>query len=236
MPATLVYAIHGFLGRASDWVEVEKILPNVSFVAEELFSKNQRLDYFLTRVKSFESFQGKKIFLGYSLGGRLGLQLLKKTPDIFDHYCFLSTNPGLPSQALEERKNRIIQDKNWSVKISKENWYLFLQEWNSQPLLQGANAAPQRDIKNYDLQKLQEAQLWWSLGKQEDFSETIRIHKEKITWAVGDRDKRYCAIAEDMKNKKILLDYKKLSSGHRIWLDNPSAVASIIDHIVSTNF
>ena len=57
------------------------------------------------------------------------------------------------------------------------------------------------------------------------------MNNNKITWVVGDRDPKYCEIAEQMKNKKILSGFKKISAGHRIWLDNPSAVVEITNLI-----
>ena len=236
MSNVLIYAIHGFLGNSSDWTSIKNGLKNdfknINFVAEKLFSKEHQLDYFLKRVSSFSLFQGKKIFLGYSLGGRLGLQLLKKNPELFDHYIFLSTNPGLPSLACEDRKNRILSDQKWSEKINQENWQQLLQEWNSQQVFKGSDIEPARELKDYDLSKLKESLMKWSLGVQEDFSDLIQMNNYKITWVVGDRDEKYCDIAENMQNKKILLDYKKISSGHRIWLDNPGAVVEMIKQVI----
>lgn len=228
MSADLVYAIHGFLGRSSDWDEIKKSLPEVKFIAEELFSKKE-----LIGTDFITTFSGRKIFLGYSLGGRLGLNILKKSPSLFDHYILLSTNPGLPDNDIEIRKNRIISDEIWSQKMTQQNWDNFLKEWNAQAVFQRSSAEPVRDFNQYDLQKLKEGIIRWSLGKQEDFSETIRKSSHKITWMVGDRDQKYCEIAEQMKNKKILSGYERISSGHRIWLDNPNAVVKIINQISS---
>lgn len=239
MQSSLVYALHGFLGKSTDWDfiknELQNIQPGVNFIAEDLFAKKSAGDFFInffikneTFNFDFDSYQGKKIFLGYSLGGRLGLQILKKSPQLFDQYIFLSTNPGLPTTATEERKNRILNDQMWSEKINLENWDNFLQEWNSQVVFQDSKQDPWRDVNNYDLQKLKEGIVNWSLGNQDDFSDILKLNNKKITWVVGDRDKKYCQIAQQMQNKKIFLSYKQVSAGHRIWLDNPMAVVEIL--------
>lgn len=223
MSADLIYAVHGFLGCSSDWDTVKKSLPGCNFIAEDLFSKEPEKG-----IGSFQKITGKKIFLGYSLGGRLGLAMLKENPDLFDHYIFLSTNPGFSSTNLELREKRIQADKIWSDKINQNNWSNFLKEWNAQSVFQGSASEPKRDVERYDLQKLKESIVKRSLGIQEDFSDSIQMNNNKITWLVGDRDEKYCAIAEKMKNKKIILGYERISSGHRIWLDNPSAVVEVI--------
>ena len=90
MSATLVYAIHGFLGEASDWSRIKAGLEknsegSVNFISEDLFGKdeiglldfNKQTDSIIKKIKSFDRFNGKKILLGYSLGGRIGLHILK---------------------------------------------------------------------------------------------------------------------------------------------------------------
>ena len=223
MSAQLIYAIHGFLGRSSDWDFLKNAFLEINVVTAELFSSVPATD-----TESFRKLDCKKIFLGYSLGGRLGLKILKNSPDLFDHYIFLSTNAGLPAQDKSGRQKRLVSDQKWSDKIYPENWAEFLKEWNAQAVFEGSGKEPERTIGNYDLQKLKTGLTVWSLAEQEDFSEIIKLHKDKITWVVGNRDKKYCELAEQMKKKEILSGYEKISSGHRIWLDNTEALIALI--------
>lgn len=231
MSKTLVYALHGFLGQASDWDAIRNSLTDVDFVVENLFSPLVDTDIF-KRVHSFKSLPDKKIFLGYSLGGRLGLQILNKTSDAFDHYVFLSTNPGLPNHSTDERQKRLQSDKNWTEKITSDNWNTFLKEWNSQSVFEGSTQEPQRNIQDFDLNKLRLALTDWSLGLQMDFSELIRNHRHKVTWVVGERDIKYVQLAENLKKKECLNNYLKVRSGHRIGLDNADSVVSILREII----
>jgi 2-succinyl-6-hydroxy-2,4-cyclohexadiene-1-carboxylate synthase len=243
MSATLVYAIHGFLGEASDWSQIKAGIENnsegsVNFITENLFGKdetgildfNKQADSIIKKIKSLGRFNAKKILLGYSLGGRIGLHILKQNTELFDHYVFLSTNPGLKSP--DERKKRILHDQSWSEKISLENWDSFINEWNSQSVFAGSSDEAKRDPSRFDLLKLKESMLKWSLGQQTDFSDTIHMFNYKITWMVGDRDEKYCEIAESLKKNSIIKDYIKASSGHRIWLDNPQAVVDAVSKLI----
>lgn len=241
MSATLVYAIHGFLGESSDWSLIKegiskKYKGNLNFITEDLFAKDQQgildfgkqADSIIKKIKSFDGFAGKKILVGYSLGGRIALHILQQSPELFDHFIFLSTNPGLKTEAENERKNRILHDQKWSEKISEENWDEFLKEWNSQSVFAGSASEPTRDLQNYDLLKLKESMVKWSLGKQTDFSDVLQMFNYKVSWVVGDRDAKYCEIADSLKAKNSINNYIKVSAGHRVWLDNPQAVVDII--------
>lgn len=245
MSATLVYAIHGFLGESSDWSLIKegiskKYSGNLNFISEDLFAKdqqgildfNKQADSIIKKIKSFDRFGGKKILVGYSLGGRIALHILQQNPELFDHYVFLSTNPGMKNEAENERKNRILHDQKWSEKISHENWDEFLKEWNAQSVFAGSAAEPERNLQNYDLLKLKESMVKWSLGKQTDFSDTLQMFNYKVTWVVGDRDAKYCEIADDLKHKNSIKNYIKVSAGHRVWLDNPTAVAEVISKLI----
>ena len=225
MQKPLVYAVHGFFGVAADWDRVSADLPGYEFIGEELFSHkphNGTGNLISTLAKT----DRKKIFLGYSLGGRLGLRMLKSNPGQFDHYIFLSTHPGLTDQL--SREQRIDSDEQWAAKINHENWQTLLKAWNAQAVFEGSGPEPVRNVSDYDLAKLRRALMEWSLGRQDDYSELIREHRQKLTWAVGDRDLKFCKIADDLKNKKILSDFERIPSGHRIWLDQPKAIVELI--------
>lgn len=233
----LVFALHGFLGQATDWDAVRAYLPeNTAFVAEDLFGRDSRRPADFTaqtlrlveQLRALNAGYGRKIFLGYSLGGRLGLHLLDHAPELFDHYIFLSTNPGLPGASAAERQSRLQSDTDWSAKIKNESWSDFLREWNAQPVFEGSAAEPARDAAAYDLEKLRQSLVLWSLGLQQDFSETIRAHRDRVTWAVGERDLKYVRLAEGMKENGIIENFVSTPSGHRIWADAPAAVAELI--------
>ncbi|MBC7421564.1 MAG: alpha/beta fold hydrolase [Bdellovibrio sp.] len=240
MSQGLVYALHGFLGQASDWNEVRKPLEDrgLQFHAENLFGPDSLVvTDFLTYVKELANkisqlpASAKKVFVGYSLGGRLGLHLMEHHPTLFDHYVFLSTNPGLDDSATNYRRVRISNDREWAAQITPDEWTEFNQRWNDQKVFEGSAQEPERNAADFDLAKLRKSLLEWSLGKQKDLSAVIKSNQDKLTWVVGDRDLKFAQIAVDLKQKKILLNYKRISSSHRIWLDNPSAISELLQNL-----
>lgn len=239
MSENLIYALHGFLGQGSDWNLIKKNVQkqiHVEFVTENLFSPDsQSIEEFEEYIEEMSENideqiedQEKKVFVGYSLGGRLGLHLLQHNPEQFDHYIFLSTNPGLSENEMADKNKRLMTDMKWASQINEQNWFTFLKEWNGQTVFENSKAEPERHQADYDMNKLKRSLVMWSVSQQDDFRDLIKEFQEKITWVVGDKDIKYLNLAEDMKKKKILLDYKRISSGHRIWLDQPDEVSMLL--------
>ncbi|MGZ3691478.1 MAG: hypothetical protein ACXVAX_08240, partial [Pseudobdellovibrio sp.] len=180
------------------------------------------------KMESNETLSGSGIFLGYSFGGRLGLRHLAEHGDVFDRYIFVSTNPGLKDDDQTGRNQRLLNDQQWAEKITKENWHNFIREWNTQGVFAGSKQEPVRNVEDYDLEKLRNYLLNYSLAQQPDFEDLIKKFRDKITWIVGSEDKKYIEIAENLKSKGCLTDFKKITAGHRVHLDNTQALAAFL--------
>ena len=235
MQQNLIFAVHGFLGEGHDWFSCEKHL-QTNWVKPSLFSQvSPTIDnfeiYISTLVQSHSFSNGnqlKKVFVGYSLGGRLGLHLLKNQSHLFDHFIFVSTNPGLSDE--KDKVKRLESDAQWAKVLDNDTWDSFLKLWNSQDVFDQHGLQPSRYEKDFDKKKLSGSFKNWSLGLQADFRELIKAHSQKITWVVGTKDSKFLAIAEDMKQKKILLDYSRINSGHRVLFENPNELSKLIQN------
>lgn len=161
--------------------------------------------------------------------GRIGLHFLKNNPNLFDQFIFISTHPGLTHQ--EEKKQRKGNDLIWADKIQNLDWQQFLTEWNQQPVFNNDVIEPKRNQAEYSIESLSAAFTNLSLSQQEDFQELIQLYQNKITWIVGSQDSKFLNLAEDMKQKKILLDYKRIFSGHRILFENPIELAKLLAQV-----
>lgn len=238
MQKTLIFALHGFLGSSEDWLKIKKQCPKYEWITPNLFSDDRM------NLSSFESvtfsiidtyektieLYSKRIFIGYSLGGRIGLHLLKHKPNLFDHYIFLSTHPGLTEP--DEIEQRQLNDQHWIEKLKKLYWEDFLKEWNSQQVFAGDINEPVRNSEDYISKKLIQSLDGLSLARQKNMRPCIQKFQSKITWFVGEKDKKFSDLAEKMKQKKILLDYKRIPSGHRILLENSTDFFQMLDRLV----
>ena len=247
MQRGLVFALHGFLGQGSDWKQVKKECANVQgtsanqldWITPNLFETESdgilSYDQFCeSLIKTYQAQLEKsshRIFIGYSLGGRLGLHLLKHHAQNFDHFIFVSTHPGLASES--EKELRKASDTNLSQQITEGNWDQFLQRWNGQPVLAGEFGNPNRLQKDFNLAALRASLQIWSLGEQQDLRELIQNHQQKITWVVGQKDSKFLNLAEELLQKKILLNVSRIFSGHRVLFENPKELASVLLHQLS---
>lgn len=231
MSEVLVYALHGFLGSGHDWQGVQKLLPAaLQFKAESFFAPG------FTQFNFRSEIAQRKIFIGYSLGGRLGLKILSQTPGEFNHYIFVSTHPGLEENDQEGRKARAAHDLSWSERISEEGWDSFLQDWNAQDVFKGSHSNLYRPRHDYDLRLLKQSLIGDSLAQQPDHRNLIQKNQNRISWVVGLHDKKFKKIAEDMQQAGILRTVTGVESGHRVLIDNPRALAQVIESVLPARF
>ncbi|AZZ35663.1 hypothetical protein CIK05_02230 [Bdellovibrio sp. qaytius] len=234
-----ILALHGFLGRGRDWAKIQTLTPRHQWITPELFHPSSPIgdidlasfNVLADRIISFIPQNTQPIFVGYSLGARVGLYLLERHPDRFKKFIFLSAHPGLSSDA--DKQLRRLNDLEWKEKLATLSWADFWNEWNSQAVFKRDNDRElMRDARDVDPKKLALGLTALSLASQENKDAVLAQHADKVIWAVGDQDQKFTSFAEDLKRKKILPGYERIfNSGHRVLFDQPSAVADLIDSI-----
>ncbi len=248
MEVVHVLALHGFLGQAQDWQLVQKTTqeqlqklpqhdglqlnwwtPNFFSNAENEWDLSSLDNLSEQLLQATKKIPGRKIFAGYSLGGRMGLHLMEKASEEFEHFLFLSTHPGLQSEA--EKKVRLQQDESWAQSIQKDSWYNFIQKWNQQSVFENKESDPRKE-SDFSKIALAAGMRNLSLAKQKNFNEEIKRFKHKITWAVGQRDTKFLNLANELVADKILDEKKELDAGHRVLLDSPSQVGDLILKVI----
>lgn len=125
--------LHGFLGTGEDW---EEMLPffNTRYhcIAYDLPDEN-----IVAAVKcEVEKISPKPVLIGYSMGGRIALQLQEHAAAV----VALSANPGLTSE--EEKEARRKNDEVWAQKIQNLPWREFLNEWYGQSIFSSLHGKP----------------------------------------------------------------------------------------------
>ncbi len=245
----LVCCFHGFLGRPSDYdflknqmtlsADIEWFIPDLFDWGSqhnwphlnnygEVF--NQTLQ---AQFPNSQNLFNKKIFVGYSMGGRLGLHLLRyqmeqihnKLDFCFDAFIFISTGTGLVED--QDKISRIKDDKKWAQIFLEKPWEEALKLWNHQGVLQNSQE-PMRLEKNYNKINLGQSFEVWGLAQQNSMVQVINHSKIPMLWLVGERDLKYQGIYTFLHDGPNLKKIKIPNSGHRVIFDEPLTVLQII--------
>lgn len=237
-----LYALHGFLGRPSDWgflytKNVEKIykihlvdyLKNKSLLPlDELqFWGNQFWRHYSSAAENEKGIN----LLGYSLGGRLALQAFQAKPGQVKNIILISSGLGrFTTEFAESFEKRIENDLRWSQRFLNENWSDVLQAWNSQTIFQHS-PEPQREEFNYDRQTLADALRWWSQAYMHTDDQMLRMYREKIILISGENDLKYTKMYSQVSKDFGIEHHIVAEAGHRLIFSHPHKVNEILEMI-----
>lgn len=189
-----LYALHGFLGRPQDWniVEAEGAIDavvrcDVLKIAPP--SEHVGLSQWAAHFNRSLPQNKRRILMGYSLGGRLGLHALLDNPALWDGAVLISTHPGLKN--MSERTKRLDDDFIWARHFEAEPWETLLTSWNSRGVFAKRPSPFIRQELHYSRDDLADMLRYWSLGHQEDLSTQIAQLPMPILWIVGEEDQAY---------------------------------------------
>jgi pimeloyl-ACP methyl ester carboxylesterase len=153
--------------------------------------------------------------MGYSMGGRLALELFEAEPDLWHEVWLLSTHLGL--QSAEEARLRRESDQNWSDLFLSSAWPEVLTDWNNQSVFR---SDPDRTPLETDFAKdrLQWALTEKSLGRQpliQDRKHTLR--DPRLRFFVGEGDTKFRRLYESWLCDGIISGFSVVpGAGHRL--------------------
>jgi len=239
-------ALHGFLGRASDWDGLAARLPGVDVRAVDLWHLlADSADWRSATKKASELFFGEvakvadsetsgaassAIFVvGYSLGARLALGSLNASLDSrIRGCCFVSCNPGLPDHDVAGREARRASDARWASRIADEPEGAFWAAWDAQPVFDGSASAPRGPLPA-PRQVLARVLTACSLAGQPDLRPQLRAWPGSVLWVTGARDVRFSAIAQELHEARVPAEFAACpTAGHRVPWDDPDWFAEAL--------
>jgi len=182
---------------------------------------------------------GKRILVGYSLGGRLALHaLLAGGGTMWDAAVVVSAHPGLLTD--DERTARREADALWAARALQGDWRDFLRDWEAQPILQGAYsptiAMPDRGTLSARRNEVARSFLCWSLGAQTPLWERLGEIACPVLWVAGEQDGKFRTLAERAVEK---LPNAQLwiapGAGHRVPWDSAREFAVRVTGFITGN-
>ena len=169
--------------------------------------------------------------VGYSMGGRLALDLLLRYPHLFTKAVIVSASPGLRTNS--EQIDRQKHDENIARKIER-NFESFIEAWYDQPLFSTLKHHPifkevESKRKINDPRNLALALRVLGTGKQPSLWETLSHNNVTVKFFAGEKDERYVEIGRQMVKLCPCSDLEIFPHcGHTLQLENKEL---FLDHL-----
>ncbi|HUP60366.1 MAG TPA: alpha/beta fold hydrolase [Thermoanaerobaculia bacterium] len=171
----MIRTLSGFLGLATDW----NFLPWPHKEVEDRQSCLSR-----GGQAGLPVLHTRDVLLGYSMGGRLALQLLER--ERFAKAIIISAALNAPD---EQRRQR---DEEWARRFESEDWTTLMRDWNAQPVF-GGHPIIRRE-EDYDRAKL--ARQLRENSPAVLPPPRLEAIDTPILWIAGERDAKYVDIAK----------------------------------------
>lgn len=228
--------VHGFTQTAVSWRPVaERLAPRFELVAPELpghgAAAGVRLG-FRAAAAALGDAGGQATYVGYSMGGRLCLQLALERPELVRELVLVGASPGLEDPA--ERAARRSADEALAAAIEREGTDVFLERWLARPLF--ATLRPSPDDLAARQQNppdgLAAALRALGTGAQEPLWDGLGRLAMPVLLVAGKGDTKFAALAHRMRaaigpNARVAL---VPGAGHAAHLEQPDAFSALLAH------
>lgn len=199
----MIHVIPGFLGSAEDFASLEN--SHIHDLKEET-------------PESIAALVGPSdTLLGYSLGGRVALEVAERLKYNFHSLILLAAHPGgLSPEEIQGR--RAWEDEVLNrLEAPAEDFLLW---WNGLEVFRGDSPLKPRDLSGW-----KEIFKRYRLSEQRDFRGAMTEHKDKIIYVYGSEDQKYAGIAQKLSHLGIRT--KVISGGHRLF-QNTEEIKAIL--------
>jgi 2-succinyl-6-hydroxy-2,4-cyclohexadiene-1-carboxylate synthase len=234
-----VVLLHGFSGTRRAWDGVVALLDPERYRPLTLDlpghgeqAEAQRPIDFATSVSSVLAAAPERFTLcGYSLGGRVALQVALAAPERVRRLVLVSTSAGIEDPA--ERAARRAADDQLARELEDAPFEQFIERWRAQPLF--AQEPPEVSLKAREDQgrnrpyELAAALRGLGAGAMESLWSRLGELTMPVAIVVGERDAKYRQLG--LRMVELLGDGELvvLAGGHGLPLENPSGLASVLE-------
>ena len=241
MEKTLVL-IHGFLGSSQDFSQIQKDLSSSHRVIA--LDLPLDLEHFSLKNISKSIYQKltslhvqKAIFVGYSMGGRIALELYRNHPEMFEKLVLISASPGIRNE--KDRESRLLSDLNWA-EVLQADVCAFLEKWYAQDLFKSFRehagfASHLRIRKNHVSLKHAQMLVEASPATNLDHFDLLGQIQIPVLVLLGEYDLKYQNLWSNLVANLPHIKLKTIShAGHVVHLENSNATANAINNFINS--
>jgi len=194
--------VHGFTQTLRSWDEIASLMANrFEVVRMDLpghgGSGRARMSFSDT-VEAIGEAGGQGVYVGYSMGGRLSLQLALEHPNLVEALVLIGASPGIPDHG--ERAARRRADERLAAELERMGTRAFVERWMSQKMfatLRPTEADLQARLANTPT-GLANALRYLGTGVQEPLWERLVDLKMPVLMMIGDHDSKFSLVADRM--------------------------------------
>lgn len=184
---------------------------------------------FAQTAESLVAEGGRGIYVGYSMGGRLGLQIALSHPELVAGLVLISCSAGIPT--APERQARIEADEKLARRAEVQGVEAFMAYWVKLPLFAGLSvesADPGGRAAHYSPKRLAHQLRGLGQGAQEPLWDRLGELTCPVMILTGEADQRYQAIGDQMAEAIPRSQRLVLVGGHSLALERPADVARAV--------
>lgn len=247
IPLPLVL-LHGFTGDATTWSDlIPHLDPHRPTCAIDLVGHGQSdapddpraysMDAAVASVLAAASAAGigRAHWLGYSMGGRVALNLALAAPERVASLLLIGASPGIDDPAA--RAARAAEDAALADFIETAGLEAFVERWMAQPFFasQARLVGPER-LARARAQRLRNHPLALALtlrgmgtGTMEPLGERLREIHAPVLIVAGEADAKFRAIAEAMRTRLPRAEvHITPSAGHAVQVEAPEDLGAAV--------
>lgn len=173
---------------------------------------------------------GEATYLGYSMGGRICLQLALSRPDLVRRLVLVGASPGIADPG--DRHRRRAGDEALAERIGQLGVPEFIAEWLDQALFAGLDAATACLNARLDntVDGLQSSLRLAGTGSQPSLWDELDELEMPVLLVTGTGDEKFSAVARDMaarigpNARHVLVP----NAGHTAHLENPDGFLTLV--------
>lgn len=240
-----VLLLHGFLGDAAEWDQIVALFPELHALRLTLPGHgdvacpdgnvvDQLCDALASELAARSTIPCA--ILGYSLGGRIALQLALRYPELVSLLIVEAANPGIEDPV--ERQERERADDTMAARLEQDGLAEFLQAWYRQPLF--ASLALRRDQlvrrrARGNSRELAAALRAFSVGRQQSLWPRLQDLRCPSFWLAGALDPKYCRVMKRAAAHAPHGQYAIVpAAGHNVHLEQPRRYVQYLREILAT--
>ncbi len=239
--------LHGFTGSISEWAElIPALTPLRTVIAVDLIGHGRSpaptdpARYTMERAVAdllalLDALGHERVeVLGYSMGGRVALQLAAAAPARVRGLILESASPGIADAA--ERAARVAADEGLAARIEQQGLAWFVDHWASIPLFASQAALPAEERAALRARRLRATATGYAnslRGMGAGRQTSLWAHLPQLAMPTliisGEHDAKYVAIGAQMA--AVMPGARQAvvpGAGHTVHLEQPRAFRDLV--------